>query len=568
MKLKENIIKNKYKLLTIIGVLLTLSILLAISYAFFGRLIENTNTNAITQINTSYYSLTTEGNTNISLNLTEDSLSIETASNTTPALTSNGGNISLNLTTLDSAKDISCSYDIVYEPINALNSSNSSLKEFTISGSSSSGLSFNEVNVTGNSTVTLLSNATIETNASSSLSTLDTWNFTVNFYNLNTAQDYIVGSNISGNIKLANINCGFNSNLEYGYETILTLNEGTEAIVAKGAPDLTSIETGIVGMYATEDDFGTSYYFRGKVNNNWVKFGKYTSDVYYNSSDYTLYSSCPDGGSCTKIASNGNDMYWRIIRINGDNSIRMIYSGVTVPTEENQYVMGDSNYSTTIGSTPFNTSYDKSEYVGYMYTLGEQHGTSTDSTIKAYLDNWYTFTNLSSYYANNASSNLLADQIYCNDRNTSSTWESAPTDPMSYSSGERISNGTPSLKCTTKADRFTVDDTTNGNGALTYPVGLITIDELLYAGGTSQENTNSEFYLYTGANYWSGSPFGFVKSYAFTNIVKEDGILYINSVENNIEVRAVISLSSKVMLSGTGLYNNPFIIENSDVVVQ
>ena len=69
MKLKDIIIKNKYKLLTIIGVLLTFSIFIAVSYAFFGRVIENTNTNAISEINTSYYSFTATGDVNISLTL-------------------------------------------------------------------------------------------------------------------------------------------------------------------------------------------------------------------------------------------------------------------------------------------------------------------------------------------------------------------------------------------------------------------------------------------------------------------------------------------------------------------
>ena len=561
MKLKDIIIKNKYKLLTIIGVLLTFSIFIAISYAFFGRVIENTNTNAISEINTSYYSFTATGDINISLTLNEELLGVESANNTVPAFTSNGGNLNLNLTTLNSAKDISCTYDIVYEPVDALNSSNN-INEFTIAGESTSGLSFNEINVVGSNPVTLISNASIITNAASSLTTLDSWNFTINFYNLNAIQDYIVGTNISGNIKLENINCGFNSNIEYGYETILTQNGGKTAIESKGTPNFLTYEKGVVGMYAAEDDLGTSYYFRGKVNNNWVKFGKYISDMYYNSSDKTLYNACPAGGSCTKIASSGNEMYWRIIRINGDNSIRMIYSGVTPPLETKQFVMEDNNYSITIGSTPFNTSGDKSEYAGYMYTLGQQHGTSTDSTIKTYLDNWYTFTNLSTYYAKD----LIADQIYCNDRNTSSTWESTPADIMAYSSGERLSNGTPSLKCSIKEDRFTVNDVVNGNGKLTNPVGLITIDELLYAGA-SQENANSACYLYTGSNYWSGSPFGFVKSYAFTNIIKEDGTLNVDSVEQNIGVRAVISLSSNVKLNGSGLYSNPYVIENSNVDV-
>ena len=91
--------------------------------------------------------------------------------------------------------------------------------------------------------------------------------------------------------------------------------------------------------------------------------------MYYNSSDRTLYNTCPDGGSCTKIASNGDDMYWRIIRINGDNSIRMIYTGVTPPTEATQYVMTNSNYSTSVGYSPFNTNNYNNTYHLYIFQI-------------------------------------------------------------------------------------------------------------------------------------------------------------------------------------------------------
>ena len=81
------------------------------------------------------------------------------------------------------------------------------------------------------------------------------------------------------------------------------------------------------GMYKAQDDLGMSYYFRGAVDNNWLKYGKYTKDTYYTYDgdyNYSLVSNCDTGNSCIKIASKGDDMYWRIIRINGDNSIRMI----------------------------------------------------------------------------------------------------------------------------------------------------------------------------------------------------------------------------------------------------
>ena len=385
------------------------------------------------------------------------------------------------------------------------------------------------------------------------------WNITGKYYNLDVSQSQLEGKSFTGKIYVdSNYDC-ITEELptENGYNVVLTQNGGKEAIEAKGTPDISTLATTNEGMYAAEDDLGTSYYFRGKVNNNWVKFGKYTSDMYYNSSDKTLYNTCPDGGSCTKIASNGDDMYWRIIRINGDNSIRMIYTGVTPPAQDTQYVMTDSNYSTSIGKTPFNTNYNKSEYVGYMYTLGEQHGISTNSTIKTYLDNWYTFTNLSTYYTNNTSTDLLADQIFCNDRNTSSTWESTGSS-FNYAANDRFSAGSPSLKCTTKADRFTVDDIVNGNGALINPVGLITLDETLLSGG---KGANNSFYLYNNDYYWFGSPIVFKNGYAREYALGPTGDLYSVSVGYaSGGVRGVVSLSSNAKLLGSGTYDDVYVV--------
>ena len=81
-------------------------------------------------------------------------------------------------------------------------------------------------------------------------------------------------------------------------------------------------------MYAKEDDYTAttgmkSYYYRGAVDNNWVKFGK---------------------------DSTGKDIYWRIIRINGDGSIRMIYSGTTDPKNESSVTGSNGVYMTGTGT--------------------------------------------------------------------------------------------------------------------------------------------------------------------------------------------------------------------------
>ena len=574
-------IDKKKKIKSIIAIIILVVIVSTATFAYFGTFSANLTNNVSINISSSSPGDTTFTTSSAVLELNVPSESMfETNANDNEAVASNSAVLNVSLIGAQSNVSTSCTYDIVFEydtssnvyGISPTTKTSGIDKEITFEVSSPSGtnhfqteknIDYNTSNgwIASTSTtgakITLVSDARIL--IQNGLTKTQSYTVTARYYNLSAFQGQLAGKSFVGKIYVSNYDCSSKEEI-YGYETILLQNGGRESIEAKGAPNVTTAETGVVGMYAAEDDLGTSYYFRGKVNNNWVKFGKYTSDMYYNENDYTLYNACPDGGSCTKIASNGDDMYWRIIRINGDNSIRMIYTGVTPPTEDTQYVMTDSNYSTSVGYSAFNTNYDKSEYVGYMYTLGEQHGISTNSTIKTYLDNWYTFTNLSTYYTNNPSTDLLADQINCNDRNTSSTWASTDSS-FNYAARDRFSAGSPSLKCTIKADRFTVDDVTNGNGALTNPVGLITSDEILLSGANNQYNPNNSFYLYNNDFYWSGSPYVFDGSEADVFALYPDyGLLYVYVNSAYFGVRGVVSLSSKVRLSGLGTYDDVFIV--------
>ena len=333
---------------------------------------------------------------------------------------------------------------------------------------------------------------------------------------------------------------------DYKKETIKL--GSTELVVNSETPDFNQIATTNEGLFKAQDDLGTSYYFRGAVDNNWVKFGK---------------------------DSSGKDIYWRIIRINGDGSIRMIYTGTTAPTESTKVVM--TGTGTQIGTSAFNSSTDKAEYVGYMYQLGQQHGNknSTSSAIKTTIDNWYKTTTLETDLKTKS---LVVDQIFCNDRTASTSnvtysttnyttltsWNSTETD-YKYGAYGRLddfnSNRTPILTCPTASDKFTVN-TSNGNGALTYPVGLITADEIAMAGGV-KESANSSYYLYTNQHYWSGTPESFYSGGdAFEYSVYPSGanngytVYYIR-----YGARPVISLSSKAKLTGDGTWNNVFEVE-------
>ena len=314
---------------------------------------------------------------------------------------------------------------------------------------------------------------------------------------------------------------------------------------------------GTKGIYVSEDDFGTSYYFRGAVENNYVKFANY---------------------------------YWRIIRINGDGSVRMIYAGTSA------HANGEEETDSHIGKSAYNTNYQDNGYVGYMYgdfttptncntddstnittctggstSYEEAHANINNSTIKTYIDNWYN-TNLSNYaYA-------IADTIYCNDRSITPvedfvgytlTGTGKGIENTAYSGLTRgyISHS-PTLKCTNKNDRFTVNNNI-GNAKLTNPIGLITSDEVIM-GGIGSYNVddtyiaNPDDYLTTPSYwYWTMTPFAAAGGNASVGNVSND-FLYgsiVRSVSyDNSGVRPVVSLKSDAISGGSGTASNPFIV--------
>ena len=395
-------------------------------------------------------------------------------------------------------------------------------------------------------------------------------------YNLSTTikQDrvyYLWVKDSTGNVIISDV---LDARLE-GWKTIL-INNGNGAATVDAAkayiegkttsttPNFSTVATTNEGMYSAQDDLGTSYYFRGAVDNNWLKYGKYTKDM-YNCNNGTI-SATDTGNSCTKIASSGDDIYWRIIRINGDGSIRMIYSGITPPTESTKVIKTED---TSLGNSPFNANRDKAEYVGYMYTIGEQHGTSKSSDIKTYLDNWYAnYTDL------NKTGTKITDQIYCNDRTASTSdvaysttnyttltsWNSKGT--YYYGAyGRIVKDNYPMLTCAVDSDRFTVNKINGkGNSSLTYPIGLITIDEVEMAGNNWSER-NTSYYLLT-MNDWLGSPNYFRSgvSAAYGFYADNSGFLDLGPVSADFEVHPVVSLSSKAKLSGNGTYSNPYTV--------
>ena len=328
-------------------------------------------------------------------------------------------------------------------------------------------------------------------------------------------------------------------------------------------------------LYTSTEDSKTVYYFAGNATDNWVKFGKYQNDLiryrgYYSpaSTSYKEYSTmdeCTSASSyntnCTehKYANADDDIYWRIIRTNSDGSVRLLYHG-TSTTAENAY----------IGESAFNSSYNDIAYVSYMYgNLGSvvnARENTTNSTIKTIIDNWYK-DNLNTNYGKY----LSTTAVYCNDRSTS--------DNAYFGAKTRIyTNKTPSYDCTATEDKFTVD-TSTGNGKLTYPIALMTADEVSFAGGLWTTNAPTWYYYnsagesITGSTlWWTLSPTWYMggnssvwKVYGSSNSGKNPGSLDIIIVGNPLGVRPAISLKSCIKYStGNGTSETPYEIVETD----
>ena len=361
----------------------------------------------------------------------------------------------------------------------------------------------------------------------------------------------------------------------------LTLDEFNEcpSLNEDGSINVTKVEYSKGYICKAKDTYGDSYYYRGNVTNNYVKFGKWsknTPDVVIGFSsatstyfkEYSTVKECQSARSynvnCTVISKANKDMYWRIIRINGDGTVRVIYDGTSA------HANGEKSVDRQIGTSAFNSSSNDNAYVGYMYgsanasTYQATHANTNNSTIKAYLDTWY---------GNNIKSTIneqyIVDNIFCNDRsfspkNTGTGFSASDTYYRGNDSIDNFYNKGLLLTCPQQNDAFTLNDTINGNGALTYGIGLITLDEAAMAGGWTSYN-NNKFYLYTGQDFWTMTPNGrytyalslaIIELSAYTSTV--NGYIFSRTINSNNGVRPVLNLKSDILLKGTGTADDPY----------
>ena len=289
-------------------------------------------------------------------------------------------------------------------------------------------------------------------------------------------------------------------------------------------------------LYTSTEDSKTVYYFAGNATDNWVKFGK---------------------------NENNQDLYWRIIRTNSDGSVRLLYHGTSVATTDAH-----------IGATIYNSIYNDSMYVGYMYgtsnAVSVDRSNTNNSTIKGVIDTWYQ-NNLNTNYGKY----LSTTAVYCNDREVVSGTYSATGSRFSYAAITRLdTNKTPTYDCADTNDKFTVDSSA-GNGKLTYPIALMTADEVAFAGGLWTTNAPT-WYYYNSANgsstgtrcWWTMSPSAWGGGDSYVFVVQgsdHPGYLYTPRVSSNDKViRPVLSLKSCVKTSGgNGSASDPYTIEET-----
>ena len=242
----------------------------------------------------------------------------------------------------------------------------------------------------------------------------------------------------------------------------------------KSACDDDSCESHEKGIYETTDyDGNPTYYYRGSVENNYVKFAGF---------------------------------YWRIMRINSNGSMRMIYDGTVA--HDNGEVSEDRQYM----ASKFNDSIKDNMYLGYMYTSGNAHGLGTSSVIKTNNDQFY-IDKLQGY-----TSKLDTTVGFCSDRSTLNFQSGIGTGTVTTynKSYLRVTESTPTLICENENDYYTVSNASSGNKALSYPIGLISVDEVMlagHAGGIFDGNynhmkINPNSYLNSGLSFWPITPAG------------------------------------------------------------
>lgn len=312
------------------------------------------------------------------------------------------------------------------------------------------------------------------------------------------------------------------------------------------------------GLYSGVDEDGTTYYYRGDVDNNNMIFGAYDEDYYVfyhtnaigRNSYFQSFDSCLEAGygSCVqaKLASAGDLMYWKIVRINGDGSIRLIYDGPGYRYNSDYSSSVEATFTGVVGVVPYNLSENDPKYTGYTYDNG------TASFIKKEVETWYNNTLASNP---NYDKHVILGN-FCSDSSGYNYNERG-----GYANRDRLEQYGPAKD---NAPTFICPETSESyGGSYNLKVGLITADESIYAGDSASVTGND--YLNQGKydiGYWSMTPSVFTSLSATAHVWSSSLSMIAGfSVLSGSGVRPVINLSTEGMtLEGEGTIDDPYVL--------
>ena len=246
----------------------------------------------------------------------------------------------------------------------------------------------------------------------------------------------------------------------------------------------TSDASGLYKSTATNTGDPT-YYFRGNVINNYVKFAGQT---------------------------------WRIVRINEDGTIRIVMQdGISINP-----------------AFRFNANYNNYSYMYY-----------TNSEAKTQLESWYQTTIGSK---SNLAKNVSSGNYYCEQAKV----KSGDSDTSGNATMTYYKNYIPNFKCETDG---------NGKSVVNASVGLLTYDEVVYAGGYVAQKNNNYYLNNSSIDWWTMSPASFMYGHSYGWNVDSSGGIYGSYVSTVYHLRPVLNLNADTQISdGDGTKNNPFIV--------
>ena len=544
----EELEKNINKRKIYISLLVSVICIISVSYAFFVLYLRQTDNNAVTALSCFTSTLTEE---NSAINLTDEfPIKDEDGIKKTPftfKITNNCNNYVKAYITIDSLKEGTANYILSKYMKANVSTKGSTDGTSLIIGTQNTKVLDNKHNGYIVKEVTLAPKDSKEFD-------LRLW------IDYDTTKEQAAGMTYLSQVVIVT-EPGIDNTLA---GTVLRNNKVQTPLTTPGTAGSTADEALLA---SAEDDNGTSYYFRGAVTNNYVEFAN----------------------KC-----------WRIVRVSGDGSVKLILHNDNITEVANPCDAANNSedaafarYSGATYKSRFNSSYNDNAYVGFMYgtvpgcenhpeitdtkycnnsgytwifskSYADAHANINKSTILTNLETWYT-NNLKTYES------VIADTVWCNDKTNVTDTAFNPwsyggnatglgygTNKTYYGATQRLvstsgrAGGTgPSLKCNGELSK------------INSKVGLITADELAFAGYASNlANTTTYLQENATATWWSLSPGYFNDSVAFVCVVNGDDGYFTNySVPTDVAVRPSISLKSTTNVTGNGTSENPYVVE-------